>query len=171
MIELALSIGVLGFCLLAVIGLLPTGMTTQRLSQEQARGGSALDMVYSATQSLRFTGRSTGNATWTFPAYFSDGANPFIVWVSEAQWSYTFFVSDGGLIIPSTDITTTRRQTLFVKVTPPQIEGQPVRIYAALAWPYKPSDTGGSSGTTPAQMSGREGFMDTFVAFTPKASL
>jgi hypothetical protein len=74
-------------------------------------------------------------------------------------------VSEGGLIIPSADTTTTRRQTLFVKVTPPQVEGQPVKIYAAVAWPYKPTD---SSSTTLAQMVGREGFMDTFVAFAPK---
>ena len=170
MIELALSIGVLGFCLLAVIGLLPTGMATQRLSQEQARAGSALDMVYSAAQSVRYTGRTTGNATWSFPAYFSDSNSAFIFWVSQGTWSYTFFVSDGGLIIPGSDTTTTRRQTLFVKVNPPQIEGQPVRIYAALAWPYKPTDTGGSSCTTPSQMTGREGFIDTFVAFMPRAT-
>jgi uncharacterized protein (TIGR02598 family) len=168
MIELALAIGVFGFCLLAVVGLLPTGLNTQRFSQEQSRAGSALDMVYSAAQSLQFTGRTSGNATWSFPIYFSDSSTAAIVWVSQGAWNYTFFVSDGGLIIPSTDTTTGRRQTLYVKVYPPQIEGQPVQIYAAVAWPYKPTDT---SVTTPAQMIGREGFMDTLVAFTPKSTL
>ena len=168
MIELALSIGVFGFCLLAVVGLLPTGLNTQRLSQEQSRAGSALDMVYSAAQSLRYTGRASGNATWSFPTYFSDSGTAAVVWVSQGAWNYTFYVSDGGLIIPSSDTTTTRRQTLYIKVTPPQIEGQPVKIYAAVAWPYRPTD---NSGTTPAQLAGREGFMDTIVAFTPKSTL
>jgi uncharacterized protein (TIGR02598 family) len=83
MIELALAIGIFGFCLLAVIGLLPTGLNTQRLSQEQSRAGSALDMVYSAAQSVRYTGRTAGNATWSFPAYFSDSNSAFIFWVSQ----------------------------------------------------------------------------------------
>ncbi len=171
MIELALAIGVFGFCLLAVVGLLPTGINTQRASQEQSRAGSALSMVYSAAQSLRFTSRDgAGKPSWTFPAYFSDSSTPAIVWVSQAPWNYTFFVSDGGLIIPSSDITTNRRQTLYLKVYPPQVEGQPVQIYAAVAWPYKPTDTYGASGTTPAQMVGREGFMDALVAFTPRTT-
>lgn len=168
MIEIALAIGVSGFCLLAVVGLLPIGMNTQRVSQEQSRAGSALDMVYSAAQSLKFTGRTSGKPTWSFPAYFSDSSTATVVWVSQTAWNYAFFVSDGGLIIPSTDTTTRRRQTLYVKVSPPQVEGQPVQIYAAVAWPYKPTD---NTGMTPDQLTGREGFQDTFVAFTPRASL
>ncbi|MEO6970936.1 MAG: hypothetical protein ABI217_08580 [Chthoniobacterales bacterium] len=168
MIELALAIGVFGFCLLAVVGLLPIGMKTQRASQEQSRAGSALDMVYSAAQSLRFTDRSSGHPTWAFPSYFSNSSSAFLVWVSQGQYNYTFFVGDGGLIIPDSDTTTQRKQTLYVKVFPPQIEGQPVQIYAALAWPYKPTD---NNTTTPDQMTGREGFLDTFVAFNPKATL
>lgn len=167
MIELALAIGIFGFCLLAVVGLLPAGINTQRASQEQARAGSALTMVYSAAQSLHYNGRDSGNPTWAFPAYFSDSSTAAIVWVSEAPWTYTFFVNEGGLIIPSSDTTTQRRQTLYVMVFPPQTEGQPVQIYAAIAWPYKGTDT---TSTTPTQMTGREGFMDTFVAFTPRAS-
>ena len=168
MIELALAIGVFGFCLLAVVGLLPTGINTQRASQEQARAGTALNMVCSAAQSLHYKGRDTGKPTWEFPAYFSDSSTAAIFWVSQTPWNYTFFVSDGGLIIPATDTTTSRRQTLYVKISPPQVEGQPVQIYAAVTWPYKPTDT---TSTTLDQMIGREGFMDTFVAFTPRASL
>lgn len=168
MIEITLAIGVFGFCLLAVVGLLPTGMKTQRASQEQSRAGSALDMVYAAVQSLRFTDRSSGHPTWAFPAYFSNSSSAFLVWVSQSQYNFTFFVGEGGLIIPDGDTTTQRKQTLYVKVFPPQIEGQPVQIYAALAWPYKPTD---NNTTTPDQMTDREGFLDTFVAFNPKATL
>ena len=167
MIELALSIGVLGFCLLAVVGLLPTGLETQRLGQDQSRAASALNMTLSAVESVRFTGRDTGNAAWSFPSYFSDANGSPTVTVGQTAWNYTFFVSDGGLVIPSSDTTTTRRQTLYVKVYPPQVEGQPVQIYAAVAWPYKPTD---DTGTTADQMAGRQGFVDIFVAYTPKYS-
>ena len=172
MIEVALAIGVTGFCLLAVVGLLPTGVSGQRSAQEQARATSALKVVTAALESLRFTARDGGgNATWAFPRYFSDNpdpaTNPTLVWVTQAPWTYTFSVSDGGTIIATDDTTSTRRQTLYVKVYPPAIEGRPVQIYAAVAWPYKPTDT---STTTPQQMAGREGFLDSFVAFTPKTS-
>ncbi len=168
MIEVALAIGIFGFCLLAVVGLLPTGMKTQRASQEQSRAGSALDMVYAAAQSLRFVDRSNGHPTWAFPSYFSNSSSAFLVWVSQDQYNYTFFVGEGGLIIPDSDTTTQRKQTLYVKVFPPQMEGQPVQIYAALAWPYKPTD---NYTTIPDQMTGREGFLDTFIAFNPKTTL
>lgn len=173
LIEVVLAIGVIGFCLLAVVGLLPTGLNGQRSAQEQARATSAINMVASAVESLRFTARDgSGNATWAFPQYFSDNpnpsSNPTLVKVTDVPAEYTFFVSDGGLIIPAGDTTSTKRQTLYVKVYPPAIEGRPVQIYAAIAWPYKPSD---SNTTTPSQMAGREGFLDSYIAYTPKASL
>lgn len=173
MIEVALAIGIIGFCLLAVIGLLPTGLQGQRSAQEQARASSAITMVASAAESLRFTTRdSLGNATWAFPRYFSDNpnpdTNPTTVSVAQSPWNFAFFVSEGGLIIASDDTTTAKRQTLYVKVYPPTVEGRPVQIYVAVAWPYKGTD---STNTTPTEMKGREGFLDSFVAYTPKASL
>lgn len=167
MIEVVLAIGVLGFCLLALIGLLPTGLGSQRAAQEQARASSAIDMVASAVESLRYTTRSAGNVTWAFPSYFSDNSGPFLVWTTQPPWSYTFFVSDGGLIIPAADTTTAKRQSLYVKVYPPASDGKPVQIYVAVAWPYKGSDT---NATTPADMKGRAGYLDSIVAYTPKAS-
>ena len=167
LIEIVLAVGIIAICLLAILGLLPTGLRTHRDAREEAQATSALAMVATATESLTFTSRSTGNPTWEFPAYFSTDATKLNVWVTQSAWERAFFIDEGGLIIPASDNTTTRRQTLYVKVYPPQIEGQPVRIYAAVAWPYKASDT---TATTAATMTGREGFLDTLVAFTPKSS-
>ena len=170
MIEVTLAVGIIGFCLVAVIGLLPTGLRTQQDAQEEARAASALNMVASAAESLRFTGRPAGSATWAFPNYFSDDPDPSTspteVFVGQTAWNRTFFISEGGLIIPTSDTTTTRRQTLFVRVYPPVIEGRPVTIYAAVTWPYRPTDT---NSTTRNQMSGRQGYVDAVVAYTPKA--
>jgi hypothetical protein len=171
MIEVALAVGVMGLCLLAVIALLPTGINAQRSARDQARGASALDMVACAAESLRFVSRSSGNATWAFPNYFSDSpdpsSNPSLVWVTQAPWNVTFFISEGGLIIPSNDTTTIRLQTLYAKIYPPQVEGQPVQIYAVLAWPYRPTDT---ASNTLVDFVGRQGLLETFVASTPNAS-
>ena len=170
MIEVTLAVGIIGFCLVAVIGLLPTGLRTQQDAQEEARAASALNMVASAAESLRFIGRPGGDATWAFPNYFSDDPDPSMsrteVSVRQTAWNKTFFISEGGVIIPTSDATTIRRQTLFVRVYPPATEGRPVTIYAAVAWPYRPTDT---NSTTREQMTGRQGYVDAVIAYTPKA--
>jgi len=169
MVEVVMSLGIISICLLAVVALLPTGLNSQQAAQEEAHAVTALNMVTSAAESLRFTSRAGGNATWTFPSYFSDDpVTPRTVYVTQSEWTLTIFIDEAGLIIPSSDTTTVKRQTLYVSVYPPQVEGQAVRIYAAVAWPYKPSD-GASTG--PAQMRGRQGFVDALIAYTPKSSL
>jgi type II secretory pathway pseudopilin PulG len=176
LIEVVLSIGIIAFCLTAVLGLLPTGLSTQQRAQEEAKAASALNMVSAAVESLRRVSPGTsGHTTWAFPNYFSDNPNPSttptIVWVTQNPWTYTFFVDEGGLIIPTGNTTTPRRQVLYVRVYPPQIEGQVVRIYAAVAWPYRPGiDQSGSNGTGPSQMTGRLGFAEQLVAYSPPSS-
>src|SRR5690348_11335262 len=164
LVEVVLALGVFAFCLLCVISLLPTATGTQRAGREQARAASALDMVLTAAESLQYNGRAGGNPSWSFPTYFSDSTTATVVSMTQSPWNHTFFVSEGGTIIPGSDTTTPHRQTLYVKIYPPQSEGQPVQIYAASAWPSKPTD---SSTTTLDQMQGREGFLDAFVAYTP----
>ena len=167
LVEVVLSLGIIGVCLLSVVALLPTGLSSQQAAQDEARAASALNMVASAAESLRFTGRGSGNATWVFPNYLSDdSANPKSMFVGQTAWTFTFFVDDGGLVIPSSDTVTAKRQTLYVRVAPPQIEGQSTTIYAAVAWPYKSTDT---TATTPAQMNGRQGFLDCLIAYTPQS--
>lgn len=168
MVEVTLALGVIGICLLAVVGLLPTGLQSQQDAREESNATSALKMVATAAQSLQFTGRSGGAPSWIFPSYFYDASgNSISLSVGQTPKQYTFFVGDGGLIIANGDTTTTRRQTLYVKVYSPSVEGRPVRIYAALAWPHKPTD---DDGATPNEMTDREGFLDSFVAFTPQSS-
>lgn len=173
-IEVTIAVGLIGFCLIAVIGLLPTGLNTHRAADEEARAATALNMVASAAESLRYYNPQQAQPTWAFPHYFSDNPDPVttptIVWVTQQPWTFTFFVSDGGMIIPSNDTVTRRRQTLFVQVYPPDAYGKPVRIYAAVAWPYRPTDRSGraeDNATTAAEMVGRQGFVDTLIAFTP----
>ncbi|MFN2477280.1 MAG: hypothetical protein ABR526_13175 [Chthoniobacterales bacterium] len=170
MVEATFALGVMGFALIAILGLLPTGINTQRASQEQALATAALNMVASGDESLRFVA-GQANPTWNFPNYFSDDAdpstNPTQVSVGQAAWNLTFFLDDSGMIVPAGDTTTHKRQTLYVKIYPPQVLGQPVRIYGAVAWPYRPSDT---RNMTPDKLAGRDGFIDAMIAAVPKTS-
>lgn len=165
-VEVTFAVGVIAFSMIAVIGLLPTGLNTQRASQEQARAAAALAMVASAAESLRPVAGET-TPTWAFPSYFSNQTNPTRVVRGQSTWTVTFFLDDNGRIVPDSDTTTRRRQTMFVRISPPQAEGQPVQIYALVAWPNRPTD---SSNTTLAQLSGRQGFIDTVVAYVPTTS-
>jgi uncharacterized protein (TIGR02598 family) len=166
LIEVAVSVGVIAVCLLAVIGLLPAGLSSQQAGREEARAASALSMASSAAESLHSTGANGGNPTWAFPLYFSDDATTArTVYVSQADWELTLFVDEAGLIVPSNDTSTPKRQTLHVVVHPPAIAGEAVRIYAAVAWPYKPTDT---AATGLNDLKGRAGFVDTFIAYLPK---
>lgn len=171
MIEVTLAVGIIGFSLVTVLALLPVGLRTQQDSQEEARAASALNMVASAAESLRAVSPPGSNPTWAFPNYFSDSpdpsSSPTLVSLSQTPWSVTFFISEGGLIIPTSDTTTTRRQTLHVRVFPPQANGQPITIHAAVAWPSRPSDT---SATPLTDLVGRQGFSEALVAYTPQAT-
>jgi type II secretory pathway pseudopilin PulG len=169
LVEVTIALGVIAISLVAVIGLLPTGLVTQQQAQDETRAASALNLVSSAVESLRRTNAGQGKPTWAFPSYFTDNpaGSPMIVWVGQETWNFTFFVDEGGLIIPTNDTTTTKRQTLYVKVYPPQALGDAVGIYAAVAWPYRPTDT---NALTPDQMKGRQGFIDNFLAYTPSSS-
>jgi type II secretory pathway pseudopilin PulG len=185
LIEVALSLGIIGFCLIAVLGLLPTGLNIQRTSQEEAKAVSALNMVECAFESLRRQySQVNGHITWAFPSYFSDNPDPVsmptYMWVTQSPWSYTFFLDEGGRIIAQNDTTTPKRQLLYVKVYPPQGElsvngapvatGQAIQAYAAVAWPCNPfTDKSGQSGTGTdvTQMKNRAGFIDQAIAYAP----
>ena len=173
-IEVTVAIGIIGVSLIAIVGLLPIGLQTHHTADEEARAGSALNMVATAAGSLHYYNPQNAQPTWAFPRYFSDSAtpdtDPTIVWVGQTAWSYTFFLSEAGMIIPRNDAATPRRQLLYVAVHPPQSPTQPVRLYAAVVWPARPTDTPGrdSTGTQLPAMTGRQGFVDTVVTFAPK---
>lgn len=167
MIEVTLSLGIIALSMLATIALLPVGLDSEHVAQEQARAAGALNMIASAAESLRSTGAAT--PTWAFPNYFSNdpnpSTNPTLVSLGQSPWTLTFFVDDAGSFIRTNDTSTTKRQTLYVKVYPPQVLGQPVTIYAAAAWPSKRTD---NTATTPDQLKDRQGFVETIVAYLPR---
>jgi uncharacterized protein (TIGR02598 family) len=170
LIEVTLALGVIAFALVALMGLLPTGLNSQQQAQEEAEAVSALNMVATAVRSAKFTGRANGNATYALPFYFYDDSaarwsnDPTQFWVTQPQWEYTFLILPDGTIRRKTDKTPAAK-TLFLRVTPPPHEGASVRVYAAVAWPAKPAD---DDSTSLSAFAGRQGFKDTTIVYAPR---
>ena len=170
LIEVTLALGIIAFALVALMGLLPTGLSTQQQSQEEAEAASALNMVATAVRSAKFTGRGNGNATYSLPFYFYDDSatrwatDPTLFWVTQPPWDYTFLILPDGTIRRKGD-TTPAAKVLYVNVTPPRHEGAPVLVYAAVAWPAKSTD---DNSTKPPALQGRQGFRDTTIAYAAR---
>lgn len=170
LVEVTLALGVIAFALVALIGLLPTGLKSQQQAQEEAEAVSALNMVSTAVRGAKFTGRANGNATYALPFYFYDDSaarwstDPTQFWVTQPQWEYTFQLLPDGTIRRKND-NTPAAKTLYLKVTPPPHEGASVHVYAAVAWPAKPGD---NHATNVSALKGRQGFKDTMIVYAPR---
>lgn len=170
LIEVTLAIGLIAFALLGLLALLPAGLSTQRHAQEEARAVAVLDQVASAVRAARFTARINGHPNYAFPQNLSDSDRPALdpttFYTTQPDWNYTFELLEDGMI-RQRNVSAQPRQTLYFHIQPPASETAPVRVYAAVAWPWKPGDGGGA--TTLDQLRGREGFVDTVIYVSPKS--
>ena len=166
MVEVTLALGILSFCLISITTFIPIGLGSQKDALNESKAGVALGMVTSAVRSANLVSRdSSGKATYKLPAYLSDNSDGKTFKVGDANASsYTFFLADDGSIQQTGD-TDPARQTLFVKVMPPATEEQPVRVYAAVAWPWKPSD---SAAMDVSSLTNRHGFVDAVITYAPR---
>ena len=171
LVEITLALGLIAFCVITLVGLLPTGLNAQQQAQDEARAAVALNQISSAVRATRSLGVIAGNSNYAFPEYLSDSptapTNPTKYYVSQSKWNFSFGLLDDGTIKKTDNTTDTPRQTLYFEVQPPATESAPVRVYAAVAWPYKPTD---NTATSPADLKGRQGYVDTVIYFTPKAN-
>jgi type II secretory pathway pseudopilin PulG len=166
LVEVVLALGIISFCLVAILGLIPTGLNVQKSTTEEASAASALSMVASVVRSAHFTSASSGNATYRFSAVLSDSvdpeSHPTEFWVTQSPWSRVFFLKEDGMIRKSGDTASKVRQVLFIEVTPPMNRMEPVKVYAAVSWPSLPSDTATMSLD---QLKGRQGFSDALITY------
>ncbi len=95
LVEVALSLGIAGFCLVAVIGLLPVGVNSEQNASEQMAAGSILTHVLSDLRATPITSppgaavataqyavpipASTKTTSAAFVRYFGDTAQQFTV--------------------------------------------------------------------------------------------
>lgn len=163
LIEVTISLGILAFCMVAILGLIPVGLGSQQAAQEESRATAALNMVATAVRSAT---RDSGTAgEYKFPKYLSDNPAPITYTVGTGAQAYTYLLQEDGMIRQSSASTAFPRQTLYIKVFPPAKEAQPVQVYAAVAWPSRPTDT---SNVTVDKLKGRQGFIDTMIVYAPR---
>ena len=125
LIEVTLALGIISFALVAVIGLLPTGLNAQRQAVNQSFGVQGLNDV---TQALQGIYVST-NGVVRFPAPLED------LTVGEGSRSFTLY-EDGSL---TNSASTARAQVLIVQK--PAV-GTMLPIYVSVAWPQTATSDG-----------------------------
>lgn len=90
LIEVTISIGIVAFALIAVVGLLPVGLSSQKQANEQATGVQALARISEALQGV----------------HLKDGSNMFLPPVSDlgtASGPSTNYLQGNGTLTPSSD--------------------------------------------------------------------
>ena len=82
LVEVTLALGVAGFCLLAILGLLQTGLTSEKVTVGQTAAAGILSAVYSDLASTPST-----NTTSTNFSIALNTTNAQTVYFSEAGWT------------------------------------------------------------------------------------
>ncbi len=126
LVEVTLALGVAGFCLLAILGLLQTGLTSEKATVGQTAAGGILSAVYSDLLSTP----STTNRSPIFSLALSNQTlfAPQTVYFSEAGWT--------------SNPTSTSRYRVSVGIQSTNAGTLPVRIL--VSWPAAADPTNAS---------------------------
>lgn len=99
LIEVTIALSVAAFCLLAILGLLQTGITSQRATVEQTAATGIASMIFSdlsaggTNKTARFQFALTNTAAGPQTVYFDDGGKPTGVVDSAATASSRYRAS------------------------------------------------------------------------------
>jgi len=85
LVEVTLALGVAGFCLLAILGLLQTGLTSEKVIVGQTAAAGILSAVYSDLVSTPSTNTTSPN--FQFSLTNQTLLTPQTVYFSEAGWT------------------------------------------------------------------------------------
>ncbi len=144
LVEVTLALGVAGFCLIALIGLLPVAATTNRTAVQQT---TANDILTAIVNDFHSTPKSAGNSSKQYKALFPNGSQ---------TTSYLYFSNEGstGQKADQPTSNTTFYATLTY-LNPPAGSGSRTAMLfdVKVSWPYR----GNTSGTP-------EGSVETFLS-------
>lgn len=127
LIEVVIALGIISFALVAVIGLLPTGLNSQRQGVNQAFGVQALNDVAQGIQGIS----SGTNGTLRFGSV--------IAGVPVGQGTSSLPLYEDGTLTNSAAL---RRGTVFIDQKPITNSLRPVFI--SVAWPQTADHSGSS---------------------------
>ena len=145
LVEVALAIGIVGFALLAVVGLLPTGLNSVQNAQEESfemqslsaistsiqaatKATQGSEVVYTALQPFNGSGDIPA-ITWRvhIPGTAADALKPAQVDPVKCQ----FYLDQSG--VPTKDAAQSRALA-FVSISPPASPFVPGTAYICVAW-------------------------------------
>jgi type II secretory pathway pseudopilin PulG len=149
LVEVALAIGIASFCLLAVVGLLPTALASVRVSRQEAGAARCLEQI---TQAIR-AGIKTGASEYTAGSPYTN-----LTWTGTSGSATTF----GNLSLGGLPTTAVPDQHLVARVEiKPAAADSPARAaLVSIAWPNKATWSESQSNWVSAQ-----GSVSTWVVF------
>jgi type II secretory pathway pseudopilin PulG len=143
LIEVTLALGIISFALVAVMGLLPTGLSTQRHAVNQSFGVQGLNDVVQALQGIHV---STNGAT-NFLAPLEN--------LSVAAGTTTLTLYEDGSL---TNTSSPPRAKVFIDQKAPI--GNSLPVFVSVAWPETATRNG-------ANWSNASGSASAFLYLTP----
>jgi uncharacterized protein (TIGR02598 family) len=103
LVEVTLAIGIAAFCLIAVIGLIPVGVQTNRNTTSQTAATNIMAAVIADLRSTSKTKFGSARFGITIPSNHTSGADPTCqpcqqCWISQTQTKY---LDDAGKVVAS----------------------------------------------------------------------
>lgn len=148
LVEVVVALGIVTFCLLALIGLLPTGFLSARNAREEA---AATVVLAQASEAIREASSSGANS------YTALGSWSNLTWVLGG----TATTEDYALTLGGVPTANDARLKVRVELQPPTDSHSGGRAMISVAWPGQAEWTGG-------HWEKSQGSVSTWLNFLPR---
>lgn len=168
LIEIVIAIGILSFGLVAVLGLLPAGLSTYQGSQEESQAIQNLNSLAMCIQAGQAVANG-GGSTFAALAPFGNGASASGSSVSNLTWTYggaetTFTVyldGNGNPITSKADAA----EAAFVRISPPADAFSLGNAYICIVWPGRTANVIWNGSPSIPSITPKQGYVETTVFF------
>jgi len=155
LVEVVLALGIVSFCLLAIVGLLPVGLKAVKNANEQAAAANVLNAI---ADSLRST--TSSNAV-NFAGSFGTNQISFSLGGAATNLSWSNLKLDGS----TESSVDPKRISAVVNITPPANLLSSGQAVISVAWPAQANPIWDATTRT---WSKAEGSVTTAIQFLPK---
>jgi uncharacterized protein (TIGR02598 family) len=156
LVEVTLAIGMVSFAMIAVLGLLPVGLTSMKNANEQAGAANVLNAIADSLRS------ATSTDSTNFVGIFGTNHISFSVGGPAVSLSWNNLKLDGSTESSSD----AKRIAAVVNITPPLNLTTPGRAVISVAWPAQNLASSDWNATTQT-WSKAEGSITTGIQFLP----
>ena len=162
LVEVVIAIGILSFALLAIVGLLPTGLKSVRNANEQAGAANVLESIAEAIRSASITNTNSFDSaafTWSY------GGS---VYSNTIGSGITKNMTIANLTLEGTVTNSlNKRLVAYVSVTPPSTITTPGNALISVAWTASPNPVWKPETSS---WSNVEGSLTTGIQFLPRVT-